>query len=340
MKKLLLASLPLIAASYSYAQNTFTNTGSNVGIGTTNPTTALQIVRGGTNATNDYPSLQITTNANGNIHGPILYLNGLSGNNGRMWGLVSSGSLDAPGTGASGNFAIYDTQAGSRFVINAAGNIGIGTLSPSSYYHGGNNRALEISNPNTAINSQSHLILSTASVASNSSVGTISWMSKGSTGNQGIAYINGTTKGDITNNASGEIVFATANNNTPVERMRISSTGNLLIGQASQANLNYKLDVVGSMRANEIVVNSTGADFVFSNTYKLRTLSSLNSFIRTHHHLPEIPSAIQMQSQGMEVGEMNKKLLQKVEELTLYLIDLQQQNRSLQQRVQKLENKK
>lgn len=315
-----MAFLPFLVSIQSYAQNTFTNSGSNVGIGTTSPTTALQIVRGGTNATSDYPSVQINTNASGNIYGPILYLNGLSGNNGRMWGLVSSGALDAAGTGAAGNFAIYDTQAGSRLVINSTGYVGIGTISPSSYFHGGNNRVLEIFNPNTSINSQSHLILSTASLASNSSAGTISWMSKSSTGTQGLAYIAALSKGDVTNNASGEMVFATADNSLPVERMRISSTGSLLIGQSTQPNPGYKLDVAGSVRANEVVVNSTGADFVFDKNYHLSSLAKVDKFITENHHLPGIKSAEKMTSEGMNIGELNKELLQKVEELTLYLI--------------------
>lgn len=110
----------------------------NVGIGTTSPSAALQILRTGANSGADYPALHITTSGTGNIYGPILYLNGTSGTNGRMWGLVSSGPLDAAATGSAGNFAIYDTNAGSRLVINSSGNVGIGTTDPGNYKLGVN----------------------------------------------------------------------------------------------------------------------------------------------------------------------------------------------------------
>ncbi|HWZ35438.1 MAG TPA: hypothetical protein VNW51_04725 [Mucilaginibacter sp.] len=101
--------------------------------------------------------------------------------------------------------------------------------------------------------------------------------------------------------------------------------GNVLIGKTSQRNIGYIPDVNGSARANEIVVNTTGADFVFDKKYLLRKLSDVKDYIDEHHHLPEIPSANEMKTNGMELGEMNKKLLQKVEELTLYLIEKDKQ---------------
>lgn len=104
--------------------------------------------------------------------------------------------------------------------------------------------------------------------------------------------------------------------------------GNLLIGKTSQANSAYKLDVAGPIRANEIVVNTTGADYVFEADYPLKTLDETKAFIRENGHLPGIPSAEDMQENGMSVGELNTKLLEKVEELTLYLI---QQDEKLQE---------
>lgn len=75
------------------------------------------------------------------------------------------------------------------------------------------------------------------------------------------------------------------------------------------------------MRANGITVNTTGADFVFETDYKLNKLEYVERFIKENHHLPEIPSAKEMTENGMNVGELNKTLLQKVEELTLYIIE-------------------
>jgi hypothetical protein len=116
-----------------------------------------------------------------------------------------------------------------------------------------------------------------------------------------------------------------------VDRLCVLNNGNVLIGQTAsngqpgQTNSAYKLDVAGGVRANSIVVNTTGADFVFDPSYKLNTLPALKEYIDQNHHLPEIASAKEMQKNGLNVGENQIKLLQKVEELTLYLIDKDKQ---------------
>lgn len=101
---------------------------------------------------------------------------------------------------------------------------------------------------------------------------------------------------------------------------KINNLGNVLIGENSQNNPAYKLDVNGNVRANGIVVNNTGADFVFAPSYRLSSLSNLKKYIEQNHHLPEIASAKQMQVNGLNLGDNQIKLLQKVEELTLYTI--------------------
>lgn len=104
---------------------------------------------------------------------------------------------------------------------------------------------------------------------------------------------------------------------------------NVLINKTAQTNSIYKLDVNGEVRANGVTVNSTGADFVFQPGYKLNKLEDVELFIKKNHHLPEIPSAQEMTENGMNVGELNKQLLQKVEELTLYIIELNKQIQEL-----------
>jgi hypothetical protein len=94
-------------------------------------------------------------------------------------------------------------------------------------------------------------------------------------------------------------------------------SGSVGIGTETPA---YKLDVSGTARAEEIVVETSGADFVFEDDYDLRSLEEVEQFISEHGHLPEIPSAEQMQAEGMQVGDMQTRLLQKIEELTLYII--------------------
>ncbi|HEX3010130.1 MAG TPA: hypothetical protein VHO90_21190 [Bacteroidales bacterium] len=120
---------------------------------------------------------------------------------------------------------------------------------------------------------------------------------------------------------------------------------NVLIGKTTQTNTTYKLDVAGKIRADEIVVNTSGADFVFDSTYNLRSLPELETFIKQNKHLPEIAPAKEMQENGVSAGEMQTKLLQKIEELTLYVIEkdkeLQEQSQTLiQQQKMLIELKK
>jgi hypothetical protein len=111
----------------------------------------------------------------------------------------------------------------------------------------------------------------------------------------------------------------------PTTFLRILPSGNVLIGETSQVNSSYKLDVSGNVRANELVVNSTGADFVFKPGYALMPVHELEKYLRTWHHLPGIASAEEMSEKGLNVGEAQKLLLQKVEELTLYMLKQQKQ---------------
>jgi len=115
--------------------------------------------------------------------------------------------------------------------------------------------------------------------------------------------------------------------------------GNLLIGKTSQINSSYMLDVNGNVRVNEIVVNTTGADYVLAPAYHLTSLDSLKTYIDQHHHLPGIPSAAQMKLQGMNVSDNQTILLQKVEELTLYLIAQNKEINKLQKKVDLMKNK-
>ncbi|HTJ14367.1 MAG TPA: hypothetical protein VL547_20150, partial [Dinghuibacter sp.] len=112
---------------------------------------------------------------------------------------------------------------------------------------------------------------------------------------------------------------------------------NVLIGKTSQTNTTYKLDVGGSVRADQVTVNATGADFVFDPAYALPSLSTVAAYIAANHHLSGIPSAALMQQDGMSVGETETALLQKVEELTLYAIEADHRASVEHELVEKLE---
>jgi hypothetical protein len=130
----------------------------------------------------------------------------------------------------------------------------------------------------------------------------------------------------------GNLAFATGNR----EVMRINSAYNVGIGTPYPK---VKLDVAGTIRAYEIVVSKAGtADFVFDKDYLLRPLTEVEVFVREHKHLPEIPSAQEMEKEGVNVAEMNKFLLQKIEELTLYQIEMYKRlNRLEQEKIHKQE---
>jgi hypothetical protein len=115
--------------------------------------------------------------------------------------------------------------------------------------------------------------------------------------------------------------------------MQLTDGGNLLIGKTTQSNHTYKVDIAGKVRANEIVVNTTGADFVFESSYHLRPIAELEKFVKQNRHLPEIPAAKTMQQEGVGVSELQTKLLQKIEELTLYIIQQQKEIDELKKKV-------
>ena len=112
--------------------------------------------------------------------------------------------------------------------------------------------------------------------------------------------------------------------------------GNLGVGTT---NPQYNMDVAGTIRANEIVVNTTGADFVFADDYQLRPLSEVKTFIQENKHLPEIKSAQEMQENGVGINELQTQLLQKIEELTLYILQQEERIRLQEERIDALEKK-
>nr|WP_321426996.1 hypothetical protein [uncultured Acetobacteroides sp.] len=112
------------------------------------------------------------------------------------------------------------------------------------------------------------------------------------------------------------------------------------------ASPRYELDVIGTIRAREIKVDLNGADFVFEKDFKLMTLNELEKFVTEQKHLPEIAPAKEMEKNGTELGELNSKLLQKMEEMTLYMIEqnkridsIQEQNKLLKKEIELLKAK-
>ncbi len=108
-------------------------------------------------------------------------------------------------------------------------------------------------------------------------------------------------------------------NGTEGDRLNILSNGNVGIGTTTP---NEKLAVNGKIRAKEIKVETANwPDYVFADGYKVEKLEELERYIKANKHLPEMPSAKEVEANGIELGEMMKLQQKKIEELTLYLIE-------------------
>jgi len=141
---------------------------------------------------------------------------------------------------------------------------------------------------------------------------------------------------------TGCIAFATDGNN---RRMEINEHGQVGIGTTNHIednNFFTKLTVAGGIHAQEVRVNleaGSGADFVFDNDYDLPGIEEVENFIQSNHHLPGIPSADEMVNNGIDLGEMQINLLQKIEELTLYVIELKKENEEMRGEIENLKGK-
>jgi hypothetical protein len=182
-----------------------------------------------------------------------------------------------------------------------------------------------------------------------------------SVNNQGYSELNGQLAIGSTNNATKLSIVAVANNTRLLELKRVNNviltvdevglmnlkgrielTGNMEITTSSNTPLIIKnssikilqLDNNGLLHARRIKVDTdTWADFVFEKNYKLMPLNELQSFINENKHLPNVPSENEVVENGVDLVEMNKILLQKVEELTLYLLQQQKEIDELKEKV-------
>lgn len=223
-----------------------------------------------------------------------------------------------------------------KMVISRSGEVGIGTRNPSAQ--------LQVVG---TVNAKG-LVLSKQTSTGNKNLffceDLESWgYSKSSIkGDFGIFWNDGAVK----NRTAGLAISPHAD----VKALRIDSKGNVGIGTNLLNNSYNSIDdyfslaVKGSIRAEEIIVETNWADFVFEDDYQLKTLNEVEKFILKNNHLPDVPSADFIVKNGVKVGDMQKIQMQKIEELTLYTIkqqkELKEQNKLikiLSNRLKKLE---
>ncbi len=132
----------------------------------------------------------------------------------------------------------------------------------------------------------------------------------------------------ICNRPGGRLSLFTAGGG---DVLNITRDGNVGIG-TTVPPVGHKLAVNGSIKAKQVVVETTGwSDFVFEKNYKLIPLEKLEESIEKNGHLPDIPSAKEVAEKGINIGEIQAKLLQKIEELTLHMIEQNKRMNSLEQ---------
>ncbi|MEO9802760.1 MAG: hypothetical protein ABJF04_05915 [Reichenbachiella sp.] len=213
-----------------------------------------------------------------------------------------------------------------KVTILTDGSVGIGTSSPTMKTH-----------IKTAVNEIDGLRLTVDGTNDDGGVGLFLWNASGGTG--GIIALDEKDHNGLAPNALNmysnwsPLTFSTSPNSSEnYERMRILTNGNVGIGTTDPQS---KLAVEGQIRATEVRVlaDISVPDYVFEEDYRLRTLQETKAFISANKHLPEIPSAAEISENGIDLGDMNMRLLKKIEELTLHQIELLE-------RIEKLENSK
>ena len=130
-------------------------------------------------------------------------------------------------------------------------------------------------------------------------------------------------------------------NNGVVSRLILNNGGGPVQIGSAVAPTGYSLAVNGKAICEELKIqaSSNWPDYVFTHDYQLPTLQDLRQYIRTNQHLPNIPSAQQVENNGLMVGDMQKKMMEKIEELTLYVLQLEDKCTQMKSELDELKSK-
>ncbi len=254
--------------------------------------------------------------------------------------------LDGWGAGGAGiQFYTYDISGGSSpnftgglrrvMVIRRNGNVGIGTASPEAKLH------IQGADLGSTTGERVDLLSLQTRNINNSKLNVYSYRNA-----PGSDWLSATTRiqqridasdmGHIEFNPPGRpwgMALGTANQN----RLYINNNGQVGIGTASINDNTYGLFVEKGVRTRKVKVDiQSWADHVFAPSYKLRSLQEVEQFIKKHQHLPEVPSAKEVEEKGLDVGENQAILLKKIEELTLYMIEQNKRIERLEETNQQL----
>lgn len=289
----------------------------NVGIGTIEPKGKLTVAAGGVNGILLSPDLTNHERSSRLIFSDNLSSNAIFRYDNKL--CFSSGAT------------INSSSGSSKVVITDDGDVGIGTVGPKEKLEvKGNLLVSNMTSETEAIIKACYKYNETARIRS-ARVELGSSHSKNDPYYSKVWSIESFSKNSWANSPEFRI------NQGTQRRFCINYQGNVGIGKA--ANSSAKLDVAGTIRATEIKVVAQTADFVFEKNYPLRDLNQVEKFIKQNKHLPDIPSSAEMEASGVNLAEMNKLLLQKIEELTLYLIEKEEEVTELKSQMENQKNK-
>lgn len=301
--------------------------GQAVGIGTNNPNASAILEVSSSNKGLLIPRLASKASISNPVQGLLVYETGtnlLYQFDGSSWQKML-------------NSTFWNSSDLRDFVFNTTDSIGIGTAAPLEKLHvsGGNfrlsgnlgmtgNAGIGLIVPEQ----QLHIRSSTASEGIIlEAVNPILQLRQSNTplegySNTGFLQLSGNDirLGTNSSNNSGKLVIRTNGN----DRMWVDSAGNVTIGFAYKAAQGYKLSVNGKIMAEEVRVqlDADWPDYVFAKEYKLMPLNDLRHFISRNKHLPGILPAVQVKDQGLDLADTQKRMMEKIEELTLYILQL------------------
>nr|WP_068892974.1 hypothetical protein [Pedobacter panaciterrae] len=214
----------------------------------------------------------------------------------------------------------YSYGQGNTFPSN--GNVGVGTTTPNIWFSG---KTLELRDSRPIIR---------LSPTADGEVGTIAF--KGAWGSATASTPDEFHLNYVSSSTNPRLVLVGYYGNTYNQLLTIKGNGNIGVGTETPTD---RLSVNGKIRAHEIKVETANwPDYVFAKGYQLPSLKETEQHINEKGHLPGIPSAEEVKANGVDLGDMNAKLLQKIEELTLYLIEIKRDNES--EKLKALEQKK
>lgn len=336
MKKLFILNLALIAYAFNsnaqlYSSGNNVIAGSNVGIGTSSPACKLHILQNATGAV-EHIRMQ---NSNGNGTGKFIMYNDVLSNYATF---TKYGSTFAGGyAGVASQFPFANLLAfgnnNGGFLLANSGNVGLGIVT------GGTTKLKFNVNYTTEYTGIGGSAVPIANVHfNNQATGDTLKITNNTTGHlatDGLDIRMNGNAGEIINRESSTLTLGTSNG----AALTILSNKSIMIGSTSNPT-GYKLYVEGGILTEKIKValksGANWSDYVFADDYKLQPLHEVETYIKEHKHLPGVPSADEVFENGIDVATMDAKLLEKIEELTLHVINLEKKVNNLQNQNEEL----